>query len=229
MNRVSCGFILCLLSLCVSCNRTPPQPQTVVVVTPMPPPPPQNRFLIAIDPGHGGKDFGAESEEEGYKEKQTALTTALLVQNHLEALGYRVMMTRDRDLFVPREERAELANEAGASLFVSVHYNAAPSKEAHGIEVFCFKKQDDSGEMTEAGSLAESVLRGVIGTTNAKSRGVKEANFTVLRRTKMPAVLVEGGFLTNREERHQLSDPKYINQIAWGIARGIDAYVQKKQ
>jgi N-acetylmuramoyl-L-alanine amidase len=197
----------------------------IAAVAPLPVP--QNGFLIAIDPGHGGKDFGAESEEEGYKEKQTTLTTALLVQKHLEALGYKVIMTRDRDLFVPREERAEIANEAGADLFVSVHYNAAPNKEAHGVEVFCFKKKGEAGEGTEAASLAESVLRGVIGATNANSRGVKEANFTVLRRTKMPAILVEGGFLTNREERGQLSDPKYINQIAWGIARGIDAYVQK--
>lgn len=216
--------LLLLLLLAVGCGR-PVQQGGPIAVQQALSPPPQRNLLIVVDPGHGGKDFGAESEEHGYKEKQTALATAILVQKHLQALGYQVVMTRDRDLFVPLSERAELANQASADLFVSVHYNAAARAEARGIEVFCFKKQDETGGVSKAGGLAESVLRNVIATTGAPSRGVKEANFKVLRLTKMPAILVEGGFLTNREERGQLSDPNYINQIAWGIARGIDAYV----
>jgi len=189
--------------------------------------PDRSQWTITLDPGHGGKDAGAESATYGYEEKRTALATAILVRRHLESLGYQVVMTRDRDIFIPLKERAQIANEIDSDLFVSIHYNAASNKEAQGVEVFCFGVGSEVEKAPKARQLAESVLRGVIAKTGAKSRGVKQATFRVLRDTRMPAVLVEGGFLTNREERTLLQDPKYVNQIAWGIALGIDDYLHK--
>lgn len=216
-------FLLIAVALFHGCGRSPVYDQGEVVLLPQTSG--RSEWTITLDPGHGGNDPGATSVANQYEEKRLTLTTALLVRNHLETLGYRVVMTRDRDLFIPLKERAEMANAIHSDLFVSIHYNAATSKEAQGVEVFCFGTDAPGSEPPEARRLAQSVLCGVLAKTGAKSRGVKTATFRVLRDTRMPAVLVEGGFLTNREERVKLQDPKYINQVAWGIALGIDDYI----
>lgn len=217
-------FLLFIILFCHSCGRAPPYDQGEVVLLSSSQSD-RSQWTITLDPGHGGKDSGAESAQDRYEEKRTALATAVLVRRHLESLGYKVVMTRDRDIFIPLKERAMIANEVGSDLFVSIHYNAATNKEAQGVEVFCFGTDSVAEKAPEARKLAQSVLRGVLSKTGAKSRGVKRATFRVLRDTQMPAVLVEGGFLTNCEERAKLQDPKYVNQIAWGITLGIDDYL----
>jgi N-acetylmuramoyl-L-alanine amidase len=179
--------------------------------------------LIIIDAGHGGTDEGAKINT--FLEKKIALTTAFLTKKHLEELGYRVVMTRSRDIYLPLQRRVSIANKSKASLFVSVHFNSSPSIEAHGIEIFYF----DSREMwrTRASKrLAGSILEKVIKKTEALSRGVKRGNFHVIRETEMPAVLVEGGFMTNRMERGKLRDKEYLDKLAVGIAQGIDRYMK---
>jgi len=179
--------------------------------------------LIILDPGHGGTDEGAKVTT--FMEKKISLTTALLTKKHLEELGYRVVMTRSRDIFLPLQRRVLIANKTKGSLFVSVHFNSSPSVEAHGIEVFYY----DSKEMwrTRASRrLATCILNRMIDQTEAISRGVKQGNFHVIRETDMPAVLVEGGFITNREERGRLRDREYLDRLAVGIARGIDKYMK---
>lgn len=179
--------------------------------------------LIVIDAGHGGTDEGAKVNT--FMEKKIALTTSLLAKKHLEELGYRVILTRSRDIYLPLPRRTTIANKTNGSLFVSVHFNSSPSSEARGIEIFYY----DSKEMwrTRASKrLASCILGGVIGQTDAHSRGVKQGNFHVIRETEMPAVLVEGGFITNKDERAKLRERAYLDRLAIGIAQGIDKYLR---
>ena len=183
--------------------------------------------LIALDPGHGGKHLGARSERHSFEEKQFTLPTAFKVKRRLEALGYRVMMTRTRDVFVSLEDRAQRANKAKADLFVSIHYNSAPGKpEIHGIEVYYFGFKDNRYQSGRA--LAKQALDHLLKSTKAHSRGTKPCQFMVLKRTAMPAILVEGGFLTNPEERRLIKRDCYLDKIAAGIANGVHAYMRSR-
>lgn len=184
--------------------------------------------LIVIDAGHGGEDYGAHSNTSPhYQEKYLNLSTAQMLRGFLAQQGYRTIMTRTNDTFIALDKRADFANEKNPSIFLSVHYNSAPSKEAEGIEVYYYKSDEDKMRSRESRLLAQFVLDGVIETTQAKSRGVKHGNFAVIRQTKMPAILIEGGFLTNDKEMQRIKDPTYLKQLAWGIAQGLNAYFDK--
>jgi len=180
-----------------------------------------NAPLIIIDPGHGGFDHGSHSKV--CEEKKICLSTSLILKNYLNALGFRVELTRSKDVFIPLKERASMANQAKCALFISVHYNAAKNKNAHGIEVFYYGKEKSSRAKSSK-KLAQCVLAKLLAHTGAISRGVKSGNFCVIRETKMPAILVEGGFITNPKEVRLLSDNYYLEKIAKSIAEGIDKY-----
>ncbi|CAM0116921.1 hypothetical protein RSOCI_01060 [Rhabdochlamydiaceae symbiont of Dictyostelium giganteum] len=177
--------------------------------------------LVIIDPGHGGGDEGAKV---GYlMEKRLTLTSALMVRKNLEEMGYRVILTRSKDVFIPLSRRVSIANQTKAHLFVSIHYNTSPSEEAQGVEVFYYGPPN----LTRTKSsrfLGNAILYGITGHTKAVSRGVKRGNFHVIRETVMPSVLVEGGFMTHAKERSCLRDRLYLEKIARGIAQGIDSY-----
>lgn len=181
--------------------------------------------LIIIDAGHGGKDSGTVSNRFDYEEKHLTLSTAHMIKGYLNALGYKTLMTRQNDTFVPLAQRAGIANAANASLFVSIHYNSSPSETAEGIEVFYYK-EGEQDRVEASKELGNEILSRVVRHTGGSSRGVKSANFAVIRETAMPAILIEGGFLTNPEERKKLKDPQYRRFMAWGIAKGIDEYCQ---
>lgn len=179
--------------------------------------------LIILDPGHGGSDEGAKVHY--FMEKRLTLMTTLLLRKYLDEMGYRVIMTRSKDVYIPLHRRVSIANKTKAILFVSVHYNSSPSSEAHGIEVF-YNGSGDQKRVQQSKKLAASVLGELTGHTQALSRGVKNGNFHVIRETTMPAILVEGGFMTNPDERTQLRDKKYLEKIAKGMALGIDKYLK---
>ena len=188
-----------------------------------------NQKVVVIDAGHGGEDFGTHSlSNPKYQEKSLNLTTAKLVKEYLQKMGYQIHMTRSKDVFISLEERAIFTNHLKPALFVSVHYNSAPSKEAEGIEVFFYRSTEDSLRTTQSKALAEAILKKVIVNTKAKSRGAKHGNYSVIRETKVPAVIVEGGFLTNASEMQKIKDPAYIKQLAWGIAQGVQDYLEKQ-
>jgi N-acetylmuramoyl-L-alanine amidase len=183
--------------------------------------------LIVIDPGHGGRDVGTQSiSKPRYQEKSLNLVTAQFVRGFLLQLGYQVFMTRKDDVFVSLSKRAQMANEKKPELFVSIHYNSAPSAAAQGIEVFFYQSKDNKVRTFKSKQLAQSVLKHAVAQTKAKSRGVKHGNYAVIRETTMPAVLIEGGFVTNEEELQKLKDPTYLKKIAWGIVRGIEDYLK---
>ena len=184
------------------------------------------KYLIVLDPGHGGHDAGTQSiSKPRYQEKSLNLVTAQFTKEFLQQLGYQVVMTREDDRFISLDKRAKIANEQKPNLFVSIHYNAAPSAEAQGIEVFYYQSKDAKTRTAESKRLAQAVLKNVLSQTQAKSRGVKSGNYAVIRETTMPAILVEGGFVTNEAELQKLKDPTYLKQIAWGIVKGIDEYL----
>lgn len=180
--------------------------------------------LIILDPGHGGSDEGAKVHY--FMEKRLTLMTSLLLRKCLDEMGYRVIMTRSKDVFIPLDRRVSIANKTKAALFVSVHYNSSPSSSAHGIEVF-YNGKGDQKRVQQSRKLAGAVLKELTTQTHALSRGVKNGNFHVIRETSMPAILVEGGFMTNFEERSNLRDKSYLEKIAKGIAQGIDKYLKE--
>lgn len=185
---------------------------------------------IMIDPGHGGHDIGTQSiSKPRYQEKSLNLVTAKFVNEFLQQLGYRVLITREKDKFVSLEKRASMANEQKPTLFVSIHYNSAPSAEAQGVEVFFYQAKEMKERTLKSKRLAQAVLKNILAETQAKSRGVKHGNFLVIRQTTMPAILVEGGFVTNEAEMQNLKDPTYLKRLAWGIVRGIEEYLNKSQ
>ena len=182
--------------------------------------------LIIIDPGHGGDDFGTNSlGSSKYHEKYLNLTTSQFLRGFLKQLGYRVILTRTDDTFIALDQRADFANKKNADLFVSIHYNSAPSREADGIEIFYYQDNASASRTKQSKALARDVLGQILQQTQAKSRGVKQGNLAVIRETKMPAILIEGGFMTNAVEMEKIKKSAYQKSIAQGIAQGIQEYL----
>lgn len=179
--------------------------------------------LIILDAGHGGNDEGTCVQM--LQEKRLTLMCSLLVRNQLNDMGYRVLMTRTRDIYLSLQRRVSIANKNRAACFVSIHFNAASNTSAKGIEVFYCDTHEPRRTLSSK-RLANCVLYHLIDETGAKSRGVKRGNHHVTRETQMPAILVEGGFLTNKEERLLLKDNSYLDKISRGIAEGIDKFLK---
>lgn len=183
---------------------------------------------VVVDVGHGGTDRGARGHLPYCEEKKLCLLTARLVKQYLDQLGYHVVMTRNTDDFVSLPRRVEIASQAQGNIFVSVHFNSSRSPEAQGIEVFFHDGKEDRTRTSASKKLADSVLARVLRRTSAQSRGVKKGNFFVIRETSMPAILVEGGFISNRDERTLLKSRDYQERIARGIADGVDQYFKAR-
>lgn len=186
---------------------------------------PQKKILIVIDPGHGGKDLGTHSRKPPYQEKYLTLTTAYMLRNYLNQFGYEAVLTRKNDVFIALDKRSEFANERNPRLFVSIHFNSAPNKQAEGLEIFYYKAGKDKNRIKQSKKLANLINKNMISQTGAKSRGVKAGDLAVIRETNMPAVLVEGGFLTNEGEMTKLKSAVYLKKLALGMAQGIKEYL----
>lgn len=168
--------------------------------------------IICIDAGHGGKDPGAESG--GVQEKDIALTVALKVGARLK--DCEVIYTRTEDVYVGLAERALIANQAKAGLFVSVHCNSALNTSANGVEVYVHTSR--SAVSTRA---ARAIYDRLLPASGLRGRGVKPQDFAVLRETAMPAVLVELGFISNPDDRAKLINFAWQDDAARAIADGI--------
>ena len=151
--------------------------------------------VIVIDPGHGGEDEGCASE--GVWEKDVNLAIAKLVQGKLEALGYQVIMTREDDTYIAKEDRVKLANESQADIYVSIHQNSSEDASVSGMEVW-FEGEDAQRDNQR---LAQLIHKETIQSTGATERVLRgDAEFHVTGKTDMPACLIETGFLTNMAE-----------------------------
>ena len=205
--------------------------------------------FTAIDPGHGGADSGAvgvipagtatglppRTDSQGrtaLDEKDVNLDIALRLDAWLRAQGARTLLTRTRDLAggdVPYttetadlKARTDLANAAGAEIFVSIHNNWLSAPAGTGTETYHFYYSSDA-----ARTLAQDVHSQVVAALGLPDRGVKTAGFYVLRHTTMPAILVEGAFLSNPSDALMLADPAVRQRIAEAIGRGIATYASQ--
>ncbi|WP_198507864.1 N-acetylmuramoyl-L-alanine amidase [Bacillus sp. FJAT-45037] len=177
---------------------------------------------IAVDPGHGGKDPGAVAF--GVREKDVVLSVGLLLEQRLKTAGANVVMTRNNDTFIELPDRSRIANDAGAEIFVSIHANAAGASSAHGTETY-WNANHSSAESKE---LAEKIQKRLIAALNTRDRGAKEGNFSVIRHTRMPSVLVELGFVTNQNEAQRLTQASFQRDAAEAIYLGILDYYRDR-
>jgi N-acetylmuramoyl-L-alanine amidase len=172
----------------------------------------QSLPTIVIDAGHGGFDRGGVPGQR-ISEKDKTLNVALRLRRILQADGYRVIMTRDQDVFVPLPTRVAIANSYRNANFVSIHFNCASRSGANGIETYYYRG--------DSALLAASIHRNVVAGAPTENRGIRRRGFFVLRRTAIPSVLVECGFLTNPTEGRLAQSDFYLQRLAEQIARGI--------
>lgn len=183
--------------------------------------PRRERLVVAIDPGHGGRDPGAVGIG-GLQEKQVIFPISQQVAAILREQGVDVVMTRNSDIELDLEPRVQIAERADADLFVSIHANAISLSrpDVNGLETYYY---------SSAGSrFARTVHDVVLRLMGVPDRRVRQARFYVLRRTSMPAILIEVGFVTGAQDIHNLREPEWRSQMANAIARGILTHIQRE-
>jgi len=194
---------------------------------------------VVLDPGHGGHDKGAVCIFGN--EKDFALDVCFRARQLLEADGLKVLMTRSDDTFIPLEQRPTLANATPNSIFVAVHFNDAYS-DASGFEIYSITPRgepstadntlslhdlsQEPGNVTDVQSLAlsESIYHSLLGNIPQVDRGVKHARFAVIRLAQVPAVLIEGGFVSSPIEAREIATPSYRQLLAEAIVTGIEGF-----
>lgn len=219
---------------------------------------------VVIDAGHGGHDPGAIGRS-GAREKDITLRIARKVAQRLrKELGMQVILTRDKDVYLPLEQRTAIANAAHADLFISIHCNSSPNRRIHGVETYHLNITDDKyairlaarenrdseksigdlefiladlamkSNVDDSARLSRLVQGNVVGELrehypNIKDLGVKHALFYVLIGAKMPAILVETSFLSNKTEEKRLVSSKYQERLADGVVQGVRSFVEERQ
>ena len=184
------------------------------------------KYTILIDPGHGGNDKGTIASDNTTFEKDITLKIATLIaQNLSKQDDVEAVLSRTTDVKVSLAERARDANKKNVDLFVSIHLNGQTGgNDAVGLETYYTKLRDDGSD-----KLAKSIQETVTSYVEVRDRGVKTAKFQVLQESKMPGVLIECGFLSNKEEAKKLSNTEYQEKLAEGIAQGIFTYLDEKE
>jgi N-acetylmuramoyl-L-alanine amidase len=195
--------------------------------------------LVVLDPGHGGQDSG--TIKNGMVEKQLSLEVAQRLQRLLQERGLVVALTRADDRYVSLLDRALMANNQPESIFVSIHFDEAGRSGATGIETYYathaasfpervaswlpfLQRTSSEPPNLESQSLAAFIQESLVAHTQAANRGTKPQQFFVIGNVRHPAVLVEGGFLTNKDDATRLANADYREQMAIGIADGIMRY-----
>lgn len=169
---------------------------------------------VIIDAGHGGNDRGGSWGK--VYEKHLALDTAFRLERYLKKKGYRVVMTRKKDKYLSLAQRSSFANRYRNAIFVSIHINKASRTGAAGIETFYYG--------SEGRKLGSAIQKKMVSKVKVEDRGLKYARFHVLRKTKIPAVLTEIGFVSNYGDRQRLKSGYYRDAVAKAIADGIAQY-----
>ncbi len=212
------------------------------ILTPQIASPVPNLRRIAIDAGHGGKDPGTQNAKLGLIEKHLVLDVSRRLGSILEAKGYEVMFTRERDRFLELTERSRNANRRKVDLFLSIHLNGVDSARVGGAETYAFTpKNQPSTRNTKVGSSARKYYSGnrnntwntliafyvqdeMIRQLGTEDRGVKRARWTVLRDLSCPGIMIEAGFLTNPAEGRKIKTAAYRQRIAETVADGVFRY-----
>lgn len=197
--------------------------------------------VVALDAGHGGRDTGTRNPALKLLEKELTLDVVRRLQPLLEGRGFNVVLTRTDDTYVDLAERPASAARAQADVFVSVHFNSGPT-HVHGVETYVLtpqfqrstgsEKPDSADNLVVAGNdfddwsanLGYTMHRQLISDLHRLDRGLKHARFEVLRELRCPGILIEGGFISHKEEARLVSDPAFRQRLAEAIARGLDAF-----
>ena len=195
----------------------------------------EEKKVIYLDAGHGGYESGAAYY--GTEEKILNLSVAKKVESRLEKLGYTVIMSRNTDERITLIDRAKEANNSGADIFVSVHHNAMPrNSSVTGIETYYYEydpnyqpqinkdMHNNPERVRKSAELASEIHEALIDNTSAIDRGIRRNTFAVLRETKMPAVLLELGYMSSPAEIAKLKTNSYQNRLADSVAEGIHNY-----
>lgn len=219
---------------------------------------------LVIDPGHGGKDPGTLNRRYKLKEKDIVLDISKKIARKLrQESKLKVILTRDRDVFIPLAKRGQIANENGAGLFVSIHVNSAKSSSLNGSSTYFLDaaktdeeratamlenaalqyeiEETDKGKLNEVNLILQDMAQNeylreskdlstfiqleLAGMGGLKGRGLRQANFAVLRGTYMPAALVETAYISNRSDEKQLNSTKFRTRLAEAITAGILKYI----
>lgn len=179
--------------------------------------------LIIIDPGHGGMDEGCSRD--GVEEKTYNLELALMLKGSLEELGFNVLLTRAEDIEMSLSERVEFSLQSKADMLISLHQNNCEYPQAEGIETWYY-----GDELGQNKRLASLVQKYVILNTDTKSRGIRETqDLYVIRECKIPACLVETGFLSNNNDLVKLQSEEYKKDIVKGISEAVWYYYYPKK
>ena len=173
------------------------------------------RPTVVIDAGHGGHDRGGVPRDR-YAEKIYTLDVARRLEARLQAAGFRTVMTRRGDYFVGLGQRCAIANSQRNAIFLSIHFNSAPREGANGIETYYYSRR--------SARLAAAVHSQLVRATPTEDRRLRVRGFYVVRNTRVPAVLAECGFLTNRAEGRLIAgSPAYRQRIADALASAIQS------
>ena len=187
---------------------------------------------VVIDAGHGGKDKGSAKLESKY-----TLALALQIKDALNKKGYPVVLTREKDVFVPLADRVIIANNTADAVVVSLHFNSGP-KRAHGFESFILSARQARDTHAASLHLTTAIHSRCLMYLNRKplekihttvDRGIKRARFNVLFNCKHPAVIIEAGFLTHKKEAEKVAHEIYQQQLTNAIVRGIEVYQNSLQ
>jgi N-acetylmuramoyl-L-alanine amidase len=193
-------FVICYLSFVIFLAGCATQPTFRTVV---------------LDPGHGGHDPGT-TQRGVSPEKIWTLDLAFRLKTRLEQGGFSVILTRQSDVFIPLEERVLISNAQPNVIFVSLHFNSTPKRDIQGVETYY--------DANRSAKLANKVQQSILQLPGVFDRRVKTAPYYVIRRNANPAILIEGGFLSNPIESRRIASPSYRDALAEQIYQGILAY-----
>ena len=196
---------------------------------------------IFLDPGHGGRDSGAFYYNVAEKDLNMQIYRKLRAK--LEELGYKVLTSRDSDVYVDFiTERSRMVNKTNSDIFISIHFNATGNaySKASGIQTYSYSDEPDypskinpywhnhPDRISESKRLAAAIHSSLLAETGAKDAGQLERSFAVLRETAKPAVLLELGYMDNFTESQQIRDSRYQDKLVAGIVKGIQKYYAGK-
>lgn len=168
--------------------------------------------MVVLDAGHGGHDSGTTSRWAG-REKDHTLSVVRRVQPKLQEAGFKTVLTRGDDTFIPLDTRARISNQQTNAIFVSIHFNDSPNSSVHGCEVY-YQSRCSAG-------IAANVLKQMNALPGVADRGIRTANFRVLKKNQYPAILVECGFLSNPAEGRRCASGVFQEAAATAIVKGL--------
>jgi N-acetylmuramoyl-L-alanine amidase len=202
----------------------PPPPSPLPPSSPTPPPSPSipSGSIVAIDPVHGGSDSGAIGIG-GLREKDVVLAIAQETARTLQQQGVQTVLTRFDDRDLDLSTRIDMAEQARANVLVSIQASTSPDNHPgiNGLETYHYF------ESTAGAELARAIQSNIVQTVNVRDRGVRQANFDILRITSMPTVQVAVGYVTGHQDAVNLADPNHRRDLGRAIANGILQYVRR--